>query len=492
MNRKKMKITTNKIDEKDVTADILVLPLFEEQPTDIYSDIDSLTGNVISGLVNTGDFSGKHGQTLLVPVKGMNTARILLAGLGKRNEITQERVRRAGAKAFQAITNYGLVAVSISVRIFKESGLSDPVFCFLEGGLLSLYRYDKYKTESEKEKPDKEIDSVSVLCEADAVDIKWLQAVVSAVHFAKDMISAPANDMTPSVIAKIATDISHDKLKITVLDRTDIEKEKMGAYLSVTKGSDEPPKFIVVEYSNGEGNPIVIIGKTITFDSGGLDVKPGDGMEKMKYDMSGGAVALAVIKTVAELGLPLNLIAILAAAENLLGGSASRPGDVVSTITGKTVEIISTDAEGRLTLADAIGYAVKYKAPSAIIDIATLTGACNVAFGNEAIAMMGNDARLMDKLRSASEEVYERVWPMPLFEEYGDYLKSDIADIKNVGGRKAALCSSAYFLKDFAGAVPWAHLDIAGAAWNETDRPYSPKGASAIGVRLLLNFLRRR
>jgi leucyl aminopeptidase len=490
-----MKINANNIVEKDVVADILVLPFFEEQPDDIYSDIDSLTGNIISRLIKAGDFAGKHGQTWLVPVKGINTPRILLAGLGKRSEITQEKIRRAGAKAFLAIRSYSLAFAALSVKIFNETGdwelAPESVFCFLEGGLLSLYRYDRYKTDTGKEKPDKDIESVTVLCEAEALDIAWLEAVVSAVSFAKDMINAPANDMTPSVIAKIATDISNDKLKITVLDRPEIEKEKMGAYLSVAKGSDEPPKFIVAEYCNGQGSPLVIVGKTITFDSGGLDIKPGDGMEKMKYDMAGGAVALAVIKTAAELGLPLNLIVILAAAENLLGGSASRPGDVVSAITGKTVEIISTDAEGRMTLADAIGYAVKYMSPAAIIDIATLTGACNLAFGNEAIAMMGNDAQLMDSLRSSSEEVYERVWPMPLFEEYGDYLKSDIADIKNVGGRKAALCSSAYFLKDFAGPVPWVHFDIAGSAWNETDRPYSPKGASGIGIRLLLNFLRK-
>jgi leucyl aminopeptidase len=486
-----MKITTDNIAEKEVSADALVLPVFEEEAADIYSDIDALTGNLISGLIGAKDFSGRMGQTLIVYVKGINTPRLLLAGLGKRSEITNEKTRRAGAKAFAAIKNCNLAAVAVSVRTFSEA-LPQQVFSFLEGGLLSLYRYDKYKTEKAKEGSDKDIEFVSVLCDAEAFDKEWLQAIVAAVSFARDMVNAPANDMTPSAIAQIATDVSADKLKITVLERAEIEKEGMGAYLSVAKGSDQPPKFIVAEYFNGTGAPVVIVGKAITFDSGGLDLKPGDGMETMKDDMTGGAVALAVIKTVAELGLSLNLVVIIAAAENMLGGSASRPGDVVKTISGKTVEIISTDAEGRLTLADAIGYAAKYKSPAAIIDIATLTGACNVAFGNEAIAMMGNDQQLMDRLRSASEEVYERVWPMPLFEEFGEYLKSDIADIKNVGGRKASLCSSAYFLKDFAGSVPWAHLDIAGAAWNETDRPYSSKGASGIGVRLLLNFLKGR
>jgi leucyl aminopeptidase len=277
---------------------------------------------------------------------------------------------------------------------------------------------------------------------------------------------------------------------VKILERRDIEKEGMGAYLSVTKGSDEPLKFIVMEYSGGKGRPIVLIGKSVTFDSGGLDIKPGEGMERMKYDMAGGAVVLAVLKALAAMKLPVNVVGILPAVENLIGGSATRPGDVVKTITGKTVEIISTDAEGRLTLADAIGYAIKYKKPRAVIDIATLTGACSMAFGNEAIAMMGTDAELMDRLKAASEEVYERVWPMPLFDEYKEYLKSDIADIKNVGGRKGALASSACFLREFAGETPWVHLDIAGAAWSDKDRPYAPKGATGVGVRLLLNFLK--
>lgn len=490
-----MKITVKNIFETDVKADVLVLPLFEDQSPDIYSVLDLAVGNIISRVIGTKDFTGKLGQTMLIPVSGINAERLLLAGLGKRQEITHEKIRRSGAKAFSAIDSRGLSGVAMSARIFNELPEDrfsmKPAFYFLEGGLLGIYHYEKYKTAGKKEKTKKEIGTISVLSDDGGMDIEWLQAIVSATFFARDMVNAPSNDMTPSVIAKIAKNITGKNLKVRVLERSAIEKEKMGAYLSVAKGSDEPPKFIIIEYENGKGKPIVLIGKTITFDSGGLDIKPGDGMEKMKYDMAGGGVVLAVIKAAAELKLPLNLIAILPAAENLIGGSATRPGDVVSTITGKTVEIISTDAEGRMTLADAIGYANKHLAPAAIIDIATLTGACNMAFGNEAISMMGNDSVLMDGLKAASEEAYERVWPMPLFEEYGDYLKSDIADIKNVGGRKSALCSSAYFLKEFAGDTPWVHLDIAGAAWNDTERPYAPKGASGIGVRLLLNFLRK-
>lgn len=235
--------------------------------------------------------------------------------------------------------------------------------------------------------------------------------------------------------------------------------------------------------------PLVLIGKSITFDSGGLSLKPSDGMEKMKYDMAGGAAVLGIMKAVAELGLSSHVIGILPATENLPGGSASRPGDIVRSITGKTVEIISTDAEGRLTLADAIGYARTLQ-PRAIIDIATLTGACAIAFGNEAIAMMGNDRHLMDKMKESSEKTYERVWEMPLFEEYKEYIKSDIADFKNTGGRSGSLMTSAYFLSEFAEKTPWIHLDIAGSAWLDKEKPYIPKGASGIGVRLILNLIK--
>jgi leucyl aminopeptidase len=233
----------------------------------------------------------------------------------------------------------------------------------------------------------------------------------------------------------------------------------------------------------------VLIGKSITFDSGGLSLKPADGMEKMKYDMAGGAAVLGIFKAVSELKLPVHLIGILPATENVIGGAGSKPGDVVKAINGKTIEIISTDAEGRMTLADALGYSKRFK-PKAIVDIATLTGACSIALGNEAIAIMGSSRELIDKMIKSGHNTYERVWEMPLFEEYKEYLKSDIADLKNSGGRSGSLASAASFLAEFVGNIPWVHLDIAGTAWLEKEKPYAPKGASGIGVRLMLNFLK--
>jgi leucyl aminopeptidase len=245
----------------------------------------------------------------------------------------------------------------------------------------------------------------------------------------------------------------------------------------------------VLNYRGGKGAPVALIGKSITFDSGGISIKPSEGMEKMKYDMAGGAAVLAVVKAASQMRLPVNLVGILPATENLPGGTATKPGDIVTSLSGKTIEIVNTDAEGRMVLADGIGYVKKFK-PKVIIDIATLTGACGVALGNEAIAMMGNDSKVMERLKTIGDEVYERVWQMPLYEEYLEYIKSDVAELKNSGGKTGSLVTAAYFLKEFAGDTPWVHLDIAGTAWTEKDRPYVPKGATGIGVRLLLNLLK--
>jgi leucyl aminopeptidase len=295
--------------------------------------------------------------------------------------------------------------------------------------------------------------------------------------------------MTPADLAKISLSLRRKNLSVRILDGKDAAKLGMNSYLSVARGSKEPPKFIILDYKGSGKKPLVLIGKSITFDSGGLSLKHADSMEKMKYDMAGGAAVLGVFKAVSELQMPVHLVGLLAATENLPGGSATKPGDVVRSFEGKTIEIVNTDAEGRMTLVDAIGYAKKFR-PYAIIDIATLTGACSIALGDGAMAMMGNEVQLMDKIRRAGDITYERVWRMPLFEEYKEYLKSDIADLKNTGGRTGSLVSSAYFLKEFAGNTPWAHLDIAGTAWSEKDKPYIPKGAVGIGVRLLTNMIK--
>lgn len=486
-----MDIVVKNISEEEIRADALIFPLFEDSSSEVYSALDSIIGGLIKKVIKSREFAGKHNQITLLHVRNINSDRILLIGLGKQSDITADRIRQAGGKAFSYLWDTGVkdIAVSTSIFSYMPEGFKSsqkPVFYFIEGGLLSLYKFEKYK----KSENNKEIKTATILGTDKDIPLKWLQTSISAVNFAKDLVNTPSNDMTPTVLSDIAKSLSSKKIKVKVLEKKEIEKEGMGAYLSVSKGSVEPPKFIVIEYKGGKGNPLALIGKSITFDSGGISLKPAEGMERMKYDMSGGASVLAIIKAASELELPVNIAGILPATENLPSGSASKPGDIVKTINGKTIEIINTDAEGRLALADAIGYAIKYYKPSAVIDIATLTGACSIALGSEAIAMMGNNAGLMEKIKKASEDTYERVWQMPLYDEYKDYIKSDVADIKNSGGKNGSLVTAGYFLKEFAGDIPWVHLDIAGTAWNDKDKPYISKGSTGIGVRLMLRFLK--
>ena len=470
--------------ESDFNCDALILPFVEDDYGYYDNLIPSLSKQIHKAFQK--EFSGKHNQTTLINCpEDIKYDRVLLAGLGKKEDITSEKIRQSSAKAACFLRDIGMKEIAISSGLISSLGFS--ISSFLEGSLLSLYKYNRYK----KDDNSKNINSITILSEYSKKleeEIKKTKIIVDTVYFARDLINTPANDLTPSKLANISKSLENKLTSVTVLEKPDLEKLGMGSYLSVSKGSDEPPKFIIVEYKGKEIPPVVIIGKSITFDSGGISLKPSEGMEKMKYDMAGGAAVLGVIKAVSELELPVHVIGILPATENLIGSSATRPGDIIRAYNGKTIEIISTDAEGRMTLADAICYAKNYN-PSVIIDIATLTGACSIAFGNIAIAMMGNSPEFMEKLKISGLNVYERVWEMPLFEEAKEYLKSDIADLKNSGGKSGSLCSSAYFLYEFANNTPWIHLDIAGTAWNDKDKPYIPKGASGIGVRLLFDFI---
>lgn len=478
-----MKIIIQNKKETDIACDVLILPLLEGEGITLYKDINRSLNNMPDDIMSSGEFNGKHNEVCLIHTGGkIKPDRLLLIGLGKRSEITLEKLRQAGGKASSYLSGLKIKEIALSVKTIASSQLT-PV-AFVEGALLANYNFNRYK----KEENHKEIKKITILTnEKLDKQIKWTEATVSAAHFARNLVNTPSNDMTPSALVKAARSLKNVYVK--VIEKNEAERLGMGAYLSVAKGSNEPPKFIVITYKGKNAAPVVLVGKAITFDSGGISIKPSDGMEKMKYDMAGGAAVLGVIKAASEMEMPVHIIGILPAAENLPGGKAFKPGDVVKTMSGKTIEIISTDAEGRLAVADAMEYAKRFK-PSAIIDIATLTGACSIAFGNEAIAMMGNDEALMKTMMDASLETYERVWQMPLFDEYKEYLKSDIADLKNVGGRPGGLITAGYFLKEFAGDTPWIHLDIAGTAWTDKDKPYIPKGATGIGVRLLLSFLR--
>jgi leucyl aminopeptidase len=469
--------------ESAAACDALMVPVFEDEGIAPYKSLDAALEGRIKKMVKSGEFTGKRDEILLIHTLGKITPeRLLLVGLGKKDEFDAERLRCAGGKALSRIRGKVIKKVALSSRVLTGTGLS-PV-SMIEGMMLADYRFSKYREKDENNGPQE----VTILSAEDLEDqIRWTELAVRSVHFARNLVTTPSNDLTPADLASIASEIKN--LSVRIIEKKQAKKLGLGAFLAISKGSAEPPKFIEMTYRKSDARPLVLIGKSITFDSGGISIKPSLGMEKMKYDMAGGAAVLGVMKAITALGLPVHVVALLPATENLPGGSAYKPGDVLKTVSGKTVEVISTDAEGRLALADAIGYAQRFK-PEAIIDIATLTGACSIALGNEAMAMFSNDESLAERMKAASDATGERVWPMPLYDEYGDYIKSDIADLKNASGRSGSLPTAAYFLKRFAGDTPWLHLDIAGTAWTDKARPYIPKGATGIGVRLLLEFLR--
>lgn len=480
-----MQIFIKDIKEAACACDALILP-FTERDSGLYDNLLPSLSRLIRKSFSK-EFKGKQNEVLLIPAPDdMKPERILLIGLGKKDEFTHEKARQAGGRAGVYLKDRGMKTIALSSGVLTANGASPADF--IEGSLLGMYAFHRYIQEKEK----KAISTLTVISKVSRKlkqAVQWSETVATSVNFARDLVNTPANDMTPLHLAKIALSLKGKNLSVKILERKDADRLGMGSYLSVARGSNQPPKFIILEYRTSKKPPVVLIGKSITFDSGGLSLKPADGMERMKDDMAGGAAVLGIMKAVSALELPVDIVGILPATENLPGGSATRPGDVVRSITGKSIEIISTDAEGRMTLADAIGFAKRFR-PRAIIDIATLTGACTIAFGNCAIAMMGNKREILDKMKECGYNTYERVWQMPLFDECKEYLKSDIADLKNTGGKSGALLSSAAFLSEFAGNIPWIHLDIAGTAWVEKEKPYMPKGASGVGTRLILNFIK--
>ncbi|MBF0520343.1 MAG: leucyl aminopeptidase, partial [Nitrospirae bacterium] len=413
-----MEITIKDAYELDYKSDCLVLPFFETADMELCADIDAKIGGLIQKVITSGEFKAKEGQCIVLYVSGVIFDRLLLVGLGKRQDITAEKLRRAGSKAFVRARESKTEIVTVSVRALNETekslGTFSPSYYFTEGAMLGLYRYLKYKKADDDKKDEKEIKEAVILSKEKDFPVQWLTVNTMASTFARDLVNSPSKDMTPASLADVAKSLAGKNLKVKILEQKDSEKEGMWSYLAVAKGSAEPPKFIVLEYTGGgKSVPLAIVGKAITFDSGGLSLKPADSMEDMKQDMAGGAATLAIFKAVSSLKLPLNLIGVLPATENMPGGHAIRPGDVVTAITGKTIEILNTDAEGRLALVDAIGYVIKHYKPEAVIDMATLTGACSIALGNEAVAMMGNDEKIMAEIREASDETFERVWQMP-------------------------------------------------------------------------------
>jgi leucyl aminopeptidase len=367
-----------------------------------------------------------------------------------------------------------------------------------EGAVLAAWQFRELKTTEDPSGAEVEVTDLTLLTEGEASDLeegaRVGMALAEGENFARTLQSRPGNVATPSHLAEEARKMSKGRgLKVTVLGPREMESEGMGALLAVAQGSDQEPRLIVVEHRGGKKKdpPLVLVGKGLTFDAGGISIKPSSGMEEMKFDMSGGAAVLGAMKAIAELEVPMNVIGIVPSSENLLNGSAVKPGDVIRTREGKTVEVINTDAEGRLILSDALSYGQTFQ-PAAMVDCATLTGACVIALGHVASAVLGNDETLVDELREAGERSGERCWPLPLWKEYREQLDSTVADLKNVGGRPAGTITAAAFLKEFVGEVPWAHLDIAGTAYGEGKLSYQRKGGVGAPTRLLVEWVRER
>ncbi len=496
-----MQITVVQGAIQDVQADAIVVNLFEgvTEPGGATGAVDRALSGQISDVIRSGDFRGKRKEVLVLYTRGAVPApRVILVGLGKAEAFSREVVREAAAVAANQARKLGLTSLATVVHGAGAGGLDaqEAAEATAEGTLLGLYRFAELKAEEENHKPDLE-QVMLVEYEAEKLEALRLGAqageiLAQATNLARTLVNRPANIATPSHLAAEAQRIAAETgLRCTILTPEDMEALGMRLLLSVARGSHEPARFIILEHNaEREDLPAVaLVGKGLTFDTGGISLKPSEGMEAMRSDMAGGAAVLGAMYAVARMNLPLRVIGLVPATENMPGGRATKPGDIVRSLKGLTVEIINTDAEGRLILADALTYAGTFK-PQAMVDIATLTGACVIALGNAAAGVMG-DADLVEKLRTAGERSGDRVWPLPLFEEYKDQLKSDLADLKNVGGRPGGALTAGTFLKQFVpDGVTWAHVDMAGMALEEKGRPHVPKGGTGYGVRLFVDLLR--
>lgn len=447
------------------------------------------SGNVL----DTKDFSGAKDSTVVVYTGAKKSQRLVLCGVGDMASVSAERLRRAAAAVAQRAASMKCERLAI-VLPCDVATAHDAAQAIVEGVVLGVYAYDKYFTEN---KPGKKLQKLLLLVESesDIADAKLGagvgEAIANGVTLARDLANAPSNELHPEALADRAAELGGLGVNVSRLDKDHITELNMGGLLAVNQGSVRPPFLVVMEWNGGaEGeSPIVLVGKGITFDTGGISIKPSAGMGDMKMDMGGAAAVIGAMRSVAELRLPLNVVGLVPTTENMPSGSAYKPGDVITFMNGKTAEIDNTDAEGRLILADALCYAGRYK-PQAVVDLATLTGACVIALGNVASGLMGNNTDLNLKIVEAGNRSYDRVVELPLWEEYEELIKSDIADVKNSGGRAAGTITAGLFLQHFVDGFPWAHIDIAGTGMTSKASGYINKGGTGAGVRLLVDMLR--
>jgi len=490
-------------------TDCLILFNPESKPAGLLKQIDAMLNGALTAAFQSKRFEGKLNQTFQQSVRGlMGADSILVVGLGKSKDAKEEQIRQAsgtGAKVAEKSRHHKITIfldekdAGKPAKSKKKKAGSPVAAALMEGAQLGLYHFDQYKS-LDKDNPSSRIEEITILVPSKPkvkdyqTGVEQAEKLCEAVIATRDLMHHPSNTATPAFLAKAAQSMAR-KHKITckILEKKDMEKLGMGSLLGVARGSHEPPRFIVMEYKGGKAKdkPVVIVGKGVTFDTGGISLKPGGGMDEMKFDMSGGAVTIGTLQAAASLKLKVNVVGLVPATENMPGGSAIKPGDILTASNGKTIEVLNTDAEGRLILADALVYAQRYK-PKVLIDLATLTGAVIFALGHQAAAAVGTDQKLIQKLIQCGDTTGERLWQLPLYEEFEKATKSDIADLKNIAspGVGAGTITGAAFLKPFTGDFPWVHLDIAGTAWTSNEKPYVPKGGSAYGVRLLIDYLK--
>ncbi len=472
-------------------VDCLIVGIYEDQTLTALADtVNTLSQSAVSAALKSGDCDGKLGSHMLMrDVSGIHANRVLVLGLGKQASLNAKGLRTAVRAAIKALPK-GVTSIATDMpALVTNDDLQANVLALVDVSLDATYQFDAAKEKKAERHPLKHI--VLMLAKADEAaaeaGLKQGLALGKGVAYAKDLGNLPPNICTPTYLGKQAEKLAKAyDFKTEVLDERDIEKLNMGSFLGVTRGSDEPPRFIVMQHLKGKKSqkPIVLVGKGITFDTGGISLKPGADMDEMKYDMCGAASVMGVFKALGELDLPLNVIGLIPTCENMPSGRATKPGDVLTSMSGLTIEVLNTDAEGRLILCDALTYAERFE-PSAVIDIATLTGACVIALGAHPSGLFANNDTLAKALLEAGEQAHDRAWQMPLWEEYHSQLESNFADLANIGGRAAGSITAACFLSRFAKKFDWAHLDIAGTAWKSGKE----KGGTGRPVPLLLTYL---
>src|SRR5271167_1146558 len=460
------------------------------------SEIDQTANGLLRSLAKSGELTGKTLEmTLIHAPAGLKAARLLLVGAGKREQFTSSTLRKIAGAALRYLKARSVKQIAFLVR--ENAAAEESAQTIAEGALAANFESDKYKTEK---KNDKSIDTVLLAGYSDAErgaaekGLACGRVIAESLNFARDLINEPSNKLTPKILGEKAEAMAKQAgLAVEILDEKKITELKMGALLSVSQGGPEPPRVMVVTYTPANlkpGAPVIgLIGKAVTFDTGGISIKPADGMEKMKYDMGGGATMLGVMRALAALKTNVKVICVVPSTENMQGGTAQKAGEIQTAMSVKTIEVLNTDAEGRLILADGIHYA-KQLVATHLVDAATLTGAIVVALANVNVGVFGSDQAWTDKLLASAKEAGEKMWPLPMDEEYREFIKGSFADIQNIGsGKGGGAITGAMFLKEFSGDTPWIHLDIAGTAWNDDAKPWLAKGPTGVALRTLVHLV---